>query len=216
MFVLSILWITPFETKLYDIGFLGVIRSSASSLGGDVLGGGSSESGTSAPLTGSFTLSSKSNSNKGNIYKMLKANIKVLISKEGKFALNEAGGILMVKDRPSNIRDITNYIDAISASYKRQVMIEAKILEVQLNKSSNIGIDWTAVSRSISLNQQTINFEAGSTGPAITLNISKSRDKFAGVIKALSKFGSLSLLSEPHLRVINAQPAILSVGKYDP
>ena len=69
------------------------------------------------------------------------------------------------------------------------------------------------MSRSISLNQQTINFEAGSTGPAITLNISKSRDKFAGVIKALSKFGSLSLLSEPHLRVINAQPAILSVGK---
>ncbi len=207
----NLIWITPFETKLYDIGFLGVVRSSSATLGGNVLGGGSSDSASSVPLTGSFTLSSKSNGDKGDIYKMLKANIKKLISKNGKFALDVAGGILMVKDSPGNIRDVTKYVDAISNSYNRQVMIEAKIIEVQLNKSSKIGINWTLLRRGISLKQQTIDF--GNGAPAMTLNISKSGDQFTSVIEALSNFGSLSLLSEPHLRVINAQPAILSVGK---
>ncbi len=207
----NLIWITPFKTKLYDIGFLGVVRSSSATLGGDVLGGGSSDSASSVPLTGSFTLSSKSNGDKGDIYKILKANIKKLISKNGKFAIDVAGGILMVKDRSGNIRDVTKYINAISNSYNRQVMIEAKIIEVQLNKSSKIGINWTLLRRGISLKQQTINF--GNGAPAMTLNISKSGGQFTSVIEALSNFGSLSLLSEPHLRVINAQPAILSVGK---
>lgn len=207
----NLIWITPFETKLYDIGFLGVVRSSTASLGGDVLGGGSSGEGASVPLTGSFTLSSKSNSDKGDIYKILKTNIKGLISKDGEFTLDEAGGILMVKDHPKNIRDITKYIDAISASYKRQVMIEAKIIEVQLNKSSKMGINWTLLRRGISLQQRTIDF--ANVSPAITLNISKSGGQFTSIIEALSQFGSLTLLSEPHLRVINAQPAILSVGR---
>lgn len=206
----NLIWITPFETKLYDIGFLGVIRSSTASLGGNVLGGGSSGEG-SVPLTGSFTLSSKSNSSKGDIYKILKTNIKGLISKDGKFTLDEAGGILMVTDHPKNIRDITKYINAISASYRRQVMIEAKIIEVQLNKSSRMGIDWTLLRRGISLQQRTIDF--GNGNPAITLNISKDGGQFTSIIEALSQFGSLTLLSEPHLRVINAQPAILSVGR---
>jgi len=206
------IWITPFKTKIYDIGFLGIVRSSQSSLGGDVLGGGSSSNNdTTVPLQGSFSISSKSNAKKGDRYQILENNIKNLLSKVGHYTLDQAGGILMVTDKPQNIRRITDYINAVSTSYKRQVMIEAKIIEVQLNKDSKVGINWASLGHNISLTQKTVNF--GSDIPVMTVNISKNGGRFTSVIEALSKYGSLSLLSEPHLRVINAQPAILSVGR---
>ena len=209
------IWITPFKTKIYDIGFLGIVRSSKSVLGGDVLGGssGSADNNITSPLQGSFTLSSSSNAKKGDIYKILSNNIKNLLSKNGHFTLDQAGGILMVTDEPNNIRLITKYMDAISKSYRRQVMIEAKIIEVNLTKSWQLGIDWSVLARTVSLGQQTINF--GNNIPAMVFNVNKIKASrhFNATIKALSQFGSLRLVSEPHLRVMNAQPAILSVGR---
>ncbi len=209
-------WITPFESKIYDIGFLGVVRSSKATLGGDVLGGSSGSSDdndVTSPLQGSFTLESSSNTKKGDIYKVLEDNIKNMLSANGHFTLDQSSGILMVTDEPNRIKLVTKYINAISNSYKRQVMIEAKIIEVNLTKNWQLGIDWNVLARTVNLGQRTIDF--GNSIPAMVFNINKIKAsrQFNATINALSKFGSLKLVSEPHLRVMNAQPAILSVGR---
>ncbi len=218
------IWITPFETKTYDLGFLSIIRTSTSSLGGDVLGGQSaSDTDITTPLKGSFAISSKSTKNKGDIYKVIQDNIKALLSKNGQFTLDPASGVLMVKDRPQNIKLIEQYIKAIYKSYNRQVVIEAKIIEVGLTDSWKLGIDWNLLSENsnlgqvINVGQQTIDF--GKDNPALNLNISRifhtenTQITLNSVVNALSEFGTVKLVSEPHLRVMNSQPAILSVGR---
>ncbi len=221
----KIIWITPFETKTYDLGFLSIIRTSKSSLGGDVLGGGESgsDNNVTTPLKGNFSLDSKSSAAKGDIYKTIDNNIKKLLSKDGQFTLDQASGVLMVKDRPQNMKMVDRYIDAIYKSYNRQVIIEAKIVEVGLNKSWKFGIDWNLLSKNsklgqvINLGQQTIDF--GSSSPALKLDVSRifhtsdTEITLGSVVNALSEFGAIRLVSEPHLRVMNSQPAILSVGR---
>ncbi len=220
----GVIWITPLQTKIYDLGLLSVVRQSSSTLGGDVLGNASSTGDTTSPLTGSFNIRSKSSAKKGDIYAIIKANVKAMLSKSGTFTLDQASGILVVRDRPRNIALIDKYINALIQNLNRQVMIQAKIIEIELNSDWKTGIDWNVlinyphIAQVINVGQQTINLSEGehsnfnfnikrllTTGHAnITLN---------AVVNALSVFGNVKLVAEPHLRVMNDQPAILSVGK---
>lgn len=219
-------WITPFETKVYDLGLLGIIRQSSTSLGGDVLGqvsGGSSDT-TTTPLTGAFNIRSQSASQKGDIYKIIQSNVKAMLSKNGSLTLDPASGILIVRDRPENVALIDRYINSLVASLNRQVMIEAKIIEIELNSDWKAGIDWNVLIQNptihqvINLGQQTIHL---SEGESSNLNFSINRIintphthlTLNAVINALSVFGHVKLVAEPHLRVMNDQPAILSVGR---
>ena len=220
------IWITPFETKVYDLGLLGIIRQSSTSLGGDVLGqasGGSSET-TTTPLTGAFNIRSQSISQKGDIYKIIQSNVKAMLSKNGSLTLDPASGILIVRDRPMNVALIDKYINSLIASLNRQVMIEAKIIEVELNSDWKTGIDWNVlienptIHQVINLGQKTIQLEAGETSNfnfSINriINTPHTHLTLNAVINALSVFGRVKLIAEPHLRVMNDQPAILSVGR---
>ncbi|WP_022671040.1 type II secretion system protein GspD [Hippea alviniae] len=220
----NVIWITPFVNKVFDLGFLGIVRSSQTVLGGDVLGGSSnSDNNVTTPLKGSFTLTSSSAKGSTDIYKVLEDNIKKMLSKQGTFSLDKASGILFVRDDASHMKMITDYIDAVRKAYSKQVMIEAKIIEINLKKQWQLGINWDFLAHSSKLNQtvnitqETIDFGTGH--PAMTINISRifhpgSYDvTFDSVIQALSQFGALKLISEPHIRVMNGQPALLSVGR---
>ncbi len=219
------IWITPFETKIYNLGLLSIVRQSSTSLGGDVLGQATNgDTDTTAPLTGAFNVKSKSNSKKGDIYKIIQTNVKSMLSKAGSFTLDPASGVLVVKDRPENISLIDRYIHALLRSLNRQVMIEAKIIEVELNSDWKTGIDWSAmirypyINQVVNVGQQTIHF-TGSESPNFNFSINRilltnnAQITLNGVIQALSMFGNVNLIAEPHLRVMNDQPAILSVGR---
>ena len=222
----DVIWITPFVSRVFDLNFLGVVRNSQSVLGGDVLGGSSNSSSDeelTTPLKGSFTLTSSSAKGSKDIYKVLEDNLKKMLSKQGTFSLDKASGVLFVKDDAKHMKMITSYIEAVRKAYSKQVMIEAKIIEINLKKQWQLGINWEFLSHSSTLNQtvnvsqETIDFDGNH--PAVTINISRIfrpgsyNITFDSVIQALSQFGNLKLISEPHIRVMNGQPALLSVGR---
>lgn len=62
--------------------------------------------------------------------------------------LNPQSGVVLVRARSSDIRQVENYLRAIQLSVNRQVMLEAKIVEVQLNQGFQTGINWAAFNRS--------------------------------------------------------------------
>jgi general secretion pathway protein D len=152
------------------------------------------------------------------------------------YSLNRLTGTLHVKARPSQIRSIGRLIERNKNVLRRQVQVEAQLIDVQLNDGYRFGVDWTLLrkhvagiyganplqlhegssifpegglpGRVISIPSQIIGQPAGNRG----LGISYGDDHFSATLKALSSFGTLRVLSNPSVRVRNGTPALLSVG----
>jgi len=144
--------------------------------------------------------------------------------------VNPQSGVVLVRARSSEIRQIENYLKAIQLSVNRQVMLEAKIIEVQLNEGYQTGINWAAFNRAgqtrfaVGAAPTTINFPggtsiAGSTlgsvlggGSSGLLNIAAMSDNFAALMNFLDTQGTVHVLSSPRIATMNNQQAVLKVG----
>ena len=56
--------------------------------------------------------------------------------------LNSHSGVVLIKGMPSDIRAVENYLKATQVIVERQVMLEAKIVEVTLSESYQTGVNW--------------------------------------------------------------------------
>lgn len=57
--------------------------------------------------------------------------------------INPTSGVLLVKASPAELRAVDEYLKATQLVVERQVMLEAKIIEVSLNDSYQTGINWS-------------------------------------------------------------------------
>ncbi|MDP2832666.1 MAG: pilus (MSHA type) biogenesis protein MshL [Pseudomonadota bacterium] len=148
-------------------------------------------------------------------------------------------GMLAVRALPVEQRQIDEYLKAARISVQRQVMIEAKILEVTLNEGAQSGINWSVFHKgthSWSKGANTAAFPvpgaaptAGTslgsllaTGlPAISgatttsagvFGLAFQTGSFAALINFLETQGGVQVLSSPRIAAINNQKAILKVG----
>ena len=80
--------------------------------------------------------------------------------------LNPMSGVVLVKAMPSDMRAVENYLKATQVMVERQVMLEAKILEVRLSESFQTGVNWAKFSG----NDQ--RWAVGSVAPGTTLSAS--------------------------------------------
>jgi general secretion pathway protein D len=158
------------------------------------------------------------------------------------FSLNRATGSLYVRARPSQVRSIAQLLEHNKAALRRQVQVEAQLIDVQLNDGYQFGVDWTALRRNLAGSYGGLPIQVGEasfTSPGsqhlypngnlvpplervITipareiggngLGLTYGDERFSATIKALSSFGTLRVLSNPSIRVRNGAPALLSVG----
>ena len=56
--------------------------------------------------------------------------------------LNPASGVVMVKAMPGELRAVEDYLRMTQLIAERQVMLEAKIIQVQLNEQFQAGVNW--------------------------------------------------------------------------
>ena len=136
-------------------------------------------------------------------------------------------GIIMVTDYPEKVNLIANFLSSFEQSIHREVWIEAKIIEVYLDKAHQMGVDWTSVFSFANFygtlpNTSTLvfpsaNLNTGSPtleGVNPTYGIfrySVSNDKIELLLTALSKQGELKVLSSPRLSTLNNEKAIIRV-----
>ncbi|HHS48966.1 MAG TPA: hypothetical protein ENM99_03800, partial [Desulfurella acetivorans] len=73
--------------------------------------------------------------------------LKAMLSKQGKYSLDPSIGLLVVRDKEKNLNLISKYIQNLKSHYNSQVLLEVKIVEVNLNDSSSYGINWNALLR---------------------------------------------------------------------
>lgn len=146
--------------------------------------------------------------------------------------VNRETGFLMARATSRQHEKIQEFLDLVLTSARRQVMIEATIVEVTLNQSYQQGIDWQyfnqgaagravgqgTTTRSFRVNPTTGAFEATTSTSTLPSSIGGTlfslafrRGDFLAAIKLLENFGTLRVLSSPKLSVLNNQTALLKV-----
>lgn len=151
----------------------------------------------------------------------------------GTVIVNREAGIVNVRATVKQHEKVQEFLEQVLASVRRQVLIEATIVEVRLNDSYQAGIDWAKIAGAgggLSFGQQlgtqvTVN---GLTGlPITTANAfgvkpvagfvaaySNTNSRFGNIaasINLLEQFGKTAVLSSPKLMVLNNQTAVLKV-----
>ncbi len=199
--------IKVFDTVVFELGYIPQPNLVKVKVGGDVLGSAQGEGG----LTGDIQVQAETPKEAQDIWKMIDASLKKLVSSEGSYVINSFSGTIMVTDRKKNLEKIKKFLETIKESLGRQVLIETKVIEVTLSDENSYGINWSLITQngphsSLSLSQ---NLSLSQPVFEITLN--------AGEVEALLNFlqsvGEVRVLSQPRISVINGQTAIFSVGK---
>ena len=137
--------------------------------------------------------------------------------------LNKDASIVTVTGTYNEIKKIEKFLQKLQSRMHKQVMIEAKLIEVQYNDSQTLGIDWSQFgmtltgSRSAQKSRTGANKSLGLTGTKV--NNFGVPDYFIGynfsmqgLIDFLKKYGSVKILSNPKVMTLNNQPAIINVG----
>jgi MSHA type pilus biogenesis protein MshL len=204
----NVLRIKPYQEAMFSLNFLNTEVNSDFAVGGDVLGAG--EDKAIGGLAGNFKLTGRS-AGQGNAYDVLENNIKGLLSSGGKYALNRLSGSLYLKDTPAVIHSVARLVNNLKEMLGRQILIEARIIEVALSDEHRYGIDWSVLREEVAgLARSTLT--GWNLGQGLILRHQDGDHTIDAVIDALDEFGHTRVVSNPSIRSKHSKPAIISVG----
>lgn len=140
----NLLVVDTMQEKILHLDFLETSAKSTFNVGGDVLGSSGTSDGTSSGegLTGEFTIEGTGAENT-NPYVTLEKMLGEVKSNDGKVVLNRLSGTLYIKDRPSVVTNVEVMVNRFITMMRRQILLEARILEVELNDAHQFGVDWS-------------------------------------------------------------------------
>ncbi len=233
----GVIHVQALEERIFKVNYPLVYSKAESEVGGDVLGSGGGGGGDSetvdalddSGLTGDFTITTSVEDDEvldvwGQIEEALKQGTGVeasLLSSDGMARISRMGSTILVKDHPANIRSVAKFLQSIQETLRRQVIIEAKIVEVVLDKSHQYGINWEHVrfnfAGSGGVLETSMNLgELASTGFTMHFADFVGMDQGEAFLHALATNGQVNMLSSPRLNVINNQSAFINVGRIVP
>ena len=132
--------------------------------------------------------------------------------------VNPEAGVITIRATSRQHEKIQEFLDQVSASIKRQVLIEATIVEVQLNNQFQRGIDWSIMRKgttgfSLSQASSTAGLPSAPSLPNLfTIDgAAATFGNLSAIIRLLDSFGTVRVLSSPKLSVLNNQTAVLRV-----
>ena len=138
---------------------------------------------------------------------------------------NPEAGYISVRATQLQHRRVAEFLDRVMQSARRQVLIEATIVEVDLSNRYQQGIDWSLIKPGGTAFDSSFSVRPGgpssglqtaglvSTLTSLTLNgpsIFKGYD-LTGMLSMLESFGTLRVLSSPKISVLNNQSSVLKV-----
>ncbi|MBA4390542.1 MAG: hypothetical protein C0399_06365 [Syntrophus sp. (in: bacteria)] len=213
------------ETRIFHVNYIALkkigtsnVQATPGTTGGTAASGG---------LGSQVSVKSETES---DLWKSLEENIKTLLSKgeAAKYAVNKHTMMIFVTDYPKSLKDIEMFLKAAEGVIQRQVMIETKIMEVQLNDNSRQGINWKLVNaqvNGIALSGQQaflnpLSDPSGSIAIATTPFFrvsagSKYLDRNNTFIDLLGIYGKVETISNPKIATMNNQRAIIKVTTQD-
>jgi len=127
-------------------------------------------------------------------------------------------GLITVRGLTSDIQAVKDFVKRSEQSLTRQVILEAKIVEVALDDDYQQGINWQNVMANNGGTNFTFNSTAGSFGNELSAalggltSLSFNNTDFSGVVNLLKTQGNVQVLSSPRVTATNNQKAVLKAG----
>ena len=130
----------------------------------------------------------------------------------GKAHYDESSSIIILIDSPENIKKLKEIITQFDIPPK-SVLIEAKIVTIELKDEQKLGINWSK----LGMEQVKANFTANAGGVQITgdtsIKLGKFTLPFELVLDSIAQNNDVKLLSSPRISVIHGEEANIVVGK---
>ena len=239
------------RSRLFKVDYLTVSRSGQSRIRvsagqvTEVVGEGrrEGEAGQQDRRAGSAATSNIETSSDSNFWAELRAALQAIVGTEDgrSVVVNPHAGAVLVRAMPDELKAVDNFLSAVQGTVERQVILEAKILEVQLSKGYQSGINWAGLherandrlllgqigggnifngNSSIAGNSGVLDpgnlsqVEGTATsafGGVFTAALSIGSD-FTAFIELLETQGQVHVLSSPRVSTVNNQKAVIKVG----
>jgi MSHA biogenesis protein MshL len=151
--------------------------------------------------------------------------------------ISPQAGIMAVRAMPDELRQVDRFLKATQVAVERQVMLEAKIVEVELNEGQQSGINWGAFGSSgnrgigvlgsgVTSSNALLASGQVATGvnpvavPSVAagggiFGLALATSQFGTVMGFLESQGDVQTLSSPRVATLNNQKAVLKVGNDD-
>ncbi len=218
-------------TRAFHLDYLNAKRDGHSTLtissGGGAEGGGSGDSGGGDQSQASTQISRQASI---DLWSAVEAGLTALVRANAKgsraqVVVNRDAGTVLVTADASLMDRVAAYLQAVEGAMDRQVMIEAKIVEVELNDAHRLGVDWSAVASAAG--GFTGSLTGGAAGllakaPILSQNLGGGETAFrvgatsrdlAVVLDAIATQGQVRVVSSPRVAALNNQPAVIKVAQ---
>lgn len=160
-----------------------------------------------------------------SVWNDLANTLNELKSKQGKVIVSESTTSVTVNDHPSNVRAMGRYIAKMNKALSQEVGIRVQVLEVQLNKDFNLGINWNLIQKvlktdvaltgnlSTATNLVATNLVSQASNSGLTgFQIGKSgADNSNVLLNALSQQGKVRVVTKPQVVTMNDQIASIRI-----
>ncbi|MBI1195736.1 MAG: pilus (MSHA type) biogenesis protein MshL [Gammaproteobacteria bacterium] len=239
---------TTMQSRIFKIDYLDVQRTGMSQVrvsSGQVTAKSKSNSGTNGSsqepdgISGS-EVNTRSNS---DFWADLRAALNAIVGTDDgrKVIINPQSGILIVRALPRELREVESYLKDTQTIIQRQVILEAKIIEVTLNDGYQTGVNWSLLAHAGDQSVVAGQFGGGSIFSTGASNLkgqinaldptnasgirsdvatafggmfamSLNLGDFTGFLEFLKTQGNVHVLSSPRVSTVNNQKAVIKVG----
>jgi MSHA biogenesis protein MshL len=202
-------------------------------------GQGADKNSTQSEVSGTAVLTRTDS----DFWAALETDIKVLVgdAPAHSVVINRQSGVIVVRAMPPELRDVEDYLSKTQSTVTRQVILEAKVVEVELNSAYQAGINWarvfqdggnryligqTAPPNGFDVNPLVppggqVTVEPGNpvnVGGLVTsalgsaFTIAANTANFSAFIELLSAQGRTRVLSSPRVSTLHNQKAVIKAG----
>ncbi|WP_126452407.1 pilus (MSHA type) biogenesis protein MshL [Sulfuriflexus mobilis] len=247
------------HSRIFEVNYLNVIRSGKSQtrVSSGQVSQPSAESSTSGTTNGTTRTTSSNNASLAEIsgsqvetnseadfWSELRTSLGIIIGNSGgrSVVINPQSGVVVVRAMPSELRDVARFLNTTQDVVERQVILEAKIIEVELSDGFRSGINWAALGEpgrgktivggqtgggslfgngASEIQGQTGNLNPQNLLPvdnALTsafggvFSLALNLNDFTAFIELLETQGNVQVLSSPRVSTVNNQKAVIKVG----
>ncbi|MEN2505538.1 pilus (MSHA type) biogenesis protein MshL [Stutzerimonas stutzeri] len=211
-------------TRTYDLNYLNVQRQGTTdtrvssgqvtnSENTGVGAAGTTTSNTSATVNASQLMTTSN----VDLWSEVRGVVEMMIGDEqgNQVVVNPQAGLLVVRAPSSDQQAVERFLAQAQRNLQRQVILETKILEVNLSDGFQSGINWAQLG-----SMGNAQFSLGVQGDTLSgpnnvggvFSAAVQVGDFSGVLQLLETQGDVRVLSSPRVSTLNNQKAVIKVG----
>ncbi|QDL56456.1 pilus (MSHA type) biogenesis protein MshL [Rhodoferax aquaticus] len=239
-----VIYAPTLQTRIFTLNYPTSQRAGTSELrvssGASLQGSGTNSGGTSSASSSSSGAQPESSrvstSSRSDFWSEVSAAVKSLVGNgEGRSVVSSPqAGILAVRAMPEELRQVEKFLKATQIAVERQVMLEAKVIEIELSDGYQSGVNWGAFGSDVNgqaalgvigsnisngnaflqgttVAKGTVPFPAAASGSGL-FGLALATSQFGAVLGFLETQGDVQTLSSPRVATLNNQKAVLKVG----